>query len=135
MKKTVLLVTLLTGFLFADVVMTKTPPRKGPVILPVPPEHPVRPVRPVAVQPAVVYQDNYYNTTVHEECAELRKIIEEKDQEIQSLWDEIDRLRAKEQERLQKSLKAKHEAELKKFEERKPSVNSQNSISITEKKQ
>jgi len=119
--------------LFANVTMKKTISRPS---LPI--EKPERPivklplVKPV-VNTGVVYQDNYYNTNVENNCQQYMDQLNEKESEIAALKQEIDRLKAIEAKHLQDTLKAKHDKEMSAFDNRKNSVRSKNSISIIDK--
>jgi predicted RNase H-like nuclease (RuvC/YqgF family) len=128
-----ILIIFYTPILFADVTMKKTISRPS---LPVEkPEHPiVRPPQvPVGVNPGIVYQDNYYNTNVVNSCQSYIDQIDELNAYIDQIEQEISELKAKEYERLQKDLKAKHKKELQEFENRKSSIKSKNSIEIKSK--
>ncbi|PHS32480.1 MAG: hypothetical protein COA92_06295 [Sulfurovum sp.] len=127
--KTIMMGILLVSTLsFADVIMKKPEKEKPEVSLPI--EKPIHPIRPI-IRPAILYQDNYYNTNYASSCDSYIQIIVKKDEEMASLAKELELLRSKDQARLQKKLKATHEAELKKFEERKSSVKSENTITIS----
>ena len=95
-------------------------------------EKPERPIRPIE-RPVIFHQDNYYNANYASSCDEYIKIIAQKDEEIASLDKELKLLRSKEHVRLQKTLKANHEAELKEFEEKKRSIKTTNIIEIIPK--
>ena len=85
------------------------------------PEHPIhRPERPIHRPP--YHHPDYVPTGLYE-----------KDAYIEQLLSELAVLRAKEQQRLSEKLKKEHEAELKKFEERKSSIKTKNTIIIKEK--
>ena len=124
-----------TSTLFADVTMKKTISRPSlPVEKPEHPIHrPVRPVVPVVVNPGVVYQDNYYNTNVVHSCQRYIDQIDELNAYIDQIEQEMAELKEKEYKRLQEDLKAKHKKELEKFENRKSTVKTTNSIEIKEK--
>lgn len=134
MKMLFSFIILSTVLLFGEpITATKTLSRPA---LPI--EKPERPiVRPPLVRPVVntgvVYQDNYYNTNVENNCQQYRDQLIEKDNEITALQKEIDRLKAIESKHLQDSLKAQHKKEMNDFDNRKSSVKSKNSISITDK--
>jgi hypothetical protein len=128
-----ILIIFYTPTLFADVTMKKTISRPS---LPVEkPDHPiVRPPHvPVVVNPGIVYQDNYYNTNVVNSCQSYIDQIDELNAYIDQIEKEIAELKAKEYERLQKDLKAKHKKELQEFENRKSSIKSKNTIEIKSK--
>ena len=95
------------------------------------PKRPHRPVRPVIVNP-VVYQDNYYNTTIEDSCNKYIEIIDKKDKEIAALQKEVERLRSEADERLQKNLKKEHDKEIEEFDNRR-SIKIKNSFSISDK--
>ncbi len=110
-------------------------------IIPAEPTHSIskrriKPLRPIRPKRAVnkyllVNQDNHNYTNVMSNCDEYLEIIEQKDQEIEVLKKEIDRLRGAEQAELRKKLKEEHDLEMKKFDERKSGIGMQNSISIS----
>jgi len=115
---------------FADLEMkqnVKKPDISLPIEQPIRPIHPVRPI----INTGPVYQDNYYNTNVIEQCDRYIVLLEEKDKEIAALKEELYVLRSKAQENLSKTLKHEYEAELKKFDERKSSVKTNHSVTIT----
>lgn len=91
---------------------------------------PVRPIRP-KTKYLLVNQDNYYYTNVVSTCDEYIEIIEEKEQEIEALKKEIERLRSVAQVQLQKKLSEEHAKEMKKFDERKSGIKTENSMSIS----
>lgn len=96
------------------------PTEEEATILPIEPRPPTRPDKPIRPKEKylLMHQDNYYNTNIISTCDEYIKIIEEKDEQIKALKSEIESLRKKEQERLQKSLKESYEKEMQKFENR-----------------
>ena len=131
MKTIAILLICFTVSMMADGTITRvevtTPDNSLPVTtLPI---RPVRPVHPI-VRPTVVYQDNYYNTE-YNNCTQYMETITQKDEEILALKVELEALKRKEQERLQETLKADHEAQMKAYEMRKSSVKSKNSIQIS----
>jgi hypothetical protein len=130
MKKIVIIMSLLGSFVWADVAMKSIIKEESVISLPI--EKPIRPIRPVnpIVRPVIVHQDNYYNTN-YNDCSSYIELLAQKDEEILALKEEVSLLRSKEQVHLQKSLKATHDAELKKFETRQNSVKTHNSISIS----
>lgn len=133
MKKILLAFCCVMTTTFAEV--TALPP--PPVIIPPEPEHPIvrppeRPIRPVA-QPLFIREDYHYYTNIETACDEYIRIIEQKDQEIDSLKKEIESLKGKEFTKLQKSLKTEYEQELKKFDERKSGIKTKNKIEISDK--
>lgn len=118
--------------MFAEIIATSTP-----TIRTAEPVHPivkpsVRPTRPIN-RPILVREDyNYYSNTVSS-CAEYIRIIEQKDGEIDRLKKEIASLTGKEHAKLQKNLKTEYEQELQKFDERKSSIKTKNSIDVFDK--
>jgi len=116
---------------FADVVASPSP---RPIIVPPVPTHPiVRPPERPGTQPIFVLEDyNYYSNPVSS-CDEYIRIIEQKDQIIDSLKKEVESLKSKEQTKFQKSLKTEYEQELKKFDERKSGLKTKNSIDVSDK--
>jgi len=133
MKKIVFVFMCIFSYLFADFTATQTPP----IIIPPKPEQPIirpplRPIRPI-VGPVFIQEDyNYYNNIVTS-CDEYIRIIEEKDQEINDLKREIERLNNKEHLKLQKDLQSHYEKELKKFDERNSGLKRKNSIDVSDK--
>ena len=128
-----ILITFYTSTLFADVTMKKTIPRPS---LPV--EKPDRPIVrpphvPVAINPGIVYQDNYYTTNVVNSCQNYMDEIDELNAYIDQIEKELAALKQKEYARLQKDLKQKHQKEIEAFDNRKSTVKSKNSIEITDK--
>ena len=102
------------------------------------PVHPIvrprpQPVRPVVV-PVLMHQDNNYYTTVETNCDKFIDIINEKDAEILTLTKALNKLKAEADRQMQETLKKKHHEEMEAFNNRKSSVKTTNSISITEKK-
>lgn len=91
---------------------------------------PARPIRPKKKH-ILMRQYNHYNTNVIENCDQYVKIIEEKDKEIKALKEEIDRLRNVAQTQLQKKLREEHAKEMKKFDERKSGIRTQNRMNIS----
>ena len=108
----------------------------SPIIRPVPTlpivRPPVRPIRPIN-RPVIVREHYNYYTNVVSSCDEYIRIIEQKDQEIDSLKKEIESLKGKEFTKFQKNLKTEYEQELKKFDERKSGIKTKNSIDISNK--
>jgi len=122
-----------TSVLFAEVTMKK--PISRPSLPVEKPDHPiVRPPHvPVVINPGIVYQDNYYNTNVVNNCQSYMDQIDELNAYIDQIEKELSEFKAKEYERLQKDLKDKHKKELQTFENRKSSIKSKNSIEIKSK--
>jgi len=87
------------------------------------------------VRPAYKYyllnQDNHYYTNIVSNCDKYLRIIEQKDKEIEVLKKEINRLRGTEQGTLQKKLKEEYDLKMKKFDERKSGIRTQNSMRIS----
>lgn len=134
MKKILLSCLCVTTVTFAEVTASPTP---RPIIVPPEPTNPIvrppiRPIRPID-RPVIVYEDYNYYTNPVSSCDEYIRIIEQKDQEIENLKKEVDRLKAKEHAKLQKNLKTEYEQELKKFDERKSGIKTKNSIDISDK--
>jgi len=130
MKYLLLLLMVLHVTLFAKVEMKAAEKEKPDISLPI--EKPIRPIRPVRpiINTGVVYQDNYYNTNYTENCQRYVEMLIEKDEEIRQLHEELEKLQSKEQAKMSQSLKASYEAELKKFDERKSTVKTKNSVTI-----
>ncbi len=88
-----------------------------------------------AVRPAYKYyllnHDHHYYTNVVSDCDRYLRIIEEKDRDIEVLKNEINRLRGRSQESLQQKLKEEYELKMKKFDERKSGISTQNSMRIS----
>jgi len=128
-----LFMTMLCGtFSYADVIMHKKIPKPVPPVYPIIPDKPIN--RPIGARPVVntgiVYQDNYYNTV--ESCHEYKKQIDELNTYIDGLEAELSALKEKAYAQMREKLKKKNDAELKKFENRKSSVKTTNSIKITD---
>jgi len=133
MKKIVFAFLCISPCLFADFTATQTPP----IITPPKPELPIvrpplRPIRPI-VGPVYVQEDYNYYSNVVTSCDEYIRIIEEKDQEINDLKREIERLKNEEHLKLQKDLQSQYEKELKKFDERNSGLKRKNSIDVSDK--
>jgi hypothetical protein len=95
------------------------------------PIRPIKPIVPVVVNPGIVYQDNYYNTTVEDNCNKYIEIIDQQDQEIAALKREIEMLKREADKRLQENLKKEHDKEIEEFDNRR-SIKTKNSFSITD---
>ncbi len=124
---------LFSTFVMADVIARKIIPR--PTLPVEKPDRPVfvhPPVRPI-VNTGIVYQDNYYNTNVVNSCQKYMDDIDALNAYIDQIEKELAALKAKENARLQKTLKEKHQKELDAFDNRKSSVKSKNSIEIRSK--
>jgi len=130
MKYILLLLMVAHVTLFAKVEMKAAKKEKPDISLPI--EKPIRPIRPVhpIINTGVVYQDNYYNTNYTENCQRYVDELVKKDEEIRLLREEIEKFQSKEQAKMSQSLKASYEAELKKFDERKSTVKTKNSVTI-----
>jgi len=123
---------LLGTFSHADVTMHKKKPKPIPVH-PIIPDKPID--RPIGVRPivntGVVYQDNYYHNV--NSCESYQKQIDDLNAYIDGLEAELAELKEKEHARLREKLKKENDEELKKFENRKSSVKTTNSIEIKAK--
>jgi len=130
MKYLLLLLMVMHVALFAKVEMKAAKKEKPDISLPI--EKPIRPIRPVRpiINTGIVYQDNYYNTNYTENCQRYVDELVKKDEEIRLLREEIEQLQSKEQAKMSQSLKVSYEAELKKFDERKSTVKTKNSVTI-----
>ncbi len=116
---------------FSDVTMkAKKPEISPPIHKPIKPN---RPIVPVVINPGIVYQDNYYNTTIADNCSKYIDIINQQDEEIESLRKEVERLRGEADKRLQKNLKEQHDKEIAEFDNKKSSIKTKNSFSIIDK--
>ena len=129
MKKIIISGICILSFIFAEVTVLPAP---LPIIIQPIVRPPVIPIGPVT-QPILVREDHNYYTNVVSSCDEYIKIIEQKDQEIDSLKKEIKSLKGKEHANFQKNLKTEYERELKKFDERKSGIKTKNSINISDK--
>lgn len=132
MKYILLSCTLLLTQTFADVsARTTTPEEKVRTES----SHFISKRRKRPVMPAHKYyllnHDHYYYTNVMSNCNKYLRIIEQKDKEIEVLKNEINRLRGTTQESLQKNLKEEYEMKIKKFDERKSGIRTQNSMRIS----
>ena len=117
---------------YADVTMHKRP------IIPPRPVHPIEPVRPVdrpIVRPYVdtAFVDNRVINTTYESCDKYKDLIDELNAYIDSLEQQIAAFKEREFARMRKKLKEKNDKELKAFDERKSSIKTKNSITITDK--
>ena len=131
MKKIVLIFIFLSMSLSADVVMQKAKKEKPEISLPI--EKPIRPIHPArpVINTGVVYQDNYYNDNYQTNCNQYMDIIAQKDETILALQKELNALKSQEQQKLQATLKAEYDAEMKKFEKSQSRVKTHNSITIS----
>ena len=123
----------LTVFALADVTMHKRPLMPPRPVQPIEPERPID--RPVVVRPYVdtAFVDNRVINNNYESCGKYKDMIDELNAYIDQLEKEITELKEKEYARLRKDLKEKHEKEVKKFDEKKNSVKTKNSIIISDK--
>ncbi len=113
--------------LWSDVTMKQK--KKDAAILPVPPIHKPHPKPPY-------YLPNINNGIIVEnrtDCSQYIDLLKEKDAYIESLLRELAILRQEHQERLSERLRKEHEAELRAYEEKKRSINTQNTIIISDK--
>lgn len=105
MKKIVLVFICLSMFISADVLMQKAKNEDPEISLPLKkPIHPLRLIRPI-INTGIVYQDNYYTSRYETNCDKYIEILAQKDQEILELKQEIERLKSKEQAKMQKNSK------------------------------
>jgi len=133
MKNILIIFIFLSVSISADVVM-KAPVKTPEVSLPI--EKPIRPIRPdnsvrPIVNTGIVYQDNYYNDNYVSNCQQYIDTLTRKDEEILALKLELEKLKNKEQKKLSKSLQQSYEAELEAFENRKSSIKTKSSVTIT----
>ena len=117
---------------YADVIMHKRP------IIPPRPVHPIEPERPVerpVVRPYVdtAFVDNRVINNHYENCDKYKDLIDELNTYIDSLEQQIAAFKEREFARMRKKLKEKNDKELKAFDERKSSIKTKNSITITDK--
>ena len=131
MKNILIIFILLSVLISADVVMKKAEKEKPEISLPI--EKPIRPIHPIRpiVNTGIVYQDNYYNDNYTSNCQQYIDILAKKDEEILALRSELSKLQNKEQQKLSKSLKKSYNEELEAFENRKNSINTKNSVTIS----
>jgi len=113
--------------LWSDVTMKHK--KRETAILPVHPIHRPSPKLPYYI-PSI---NNGIIVENHTDCSQYIKLLKEKDAYIKSLLHELTLLRQEHQDRLSEQLRKKHEVELKAFEEKKRSVNTQNTIIISDK--
>ncbi len=134
MKAFFLAISMIAGlsvFASAEITMHKRP------IIPVRPVHPIEPERPIdrpIVRPYVdtAFVDNRVINNNYESCEKYKEMIDELNAYIDQLEKEIAELKEKEYARMRDKLKKENETELKKFENRKSSVKSKNSIIISD---
>jgi len=131
MKNILIIFILLSVSISADVVMKKAEKEKPEISLPI--EKPIRPIHPIRpiVNTGIVYQDNYYNDNYTSNCQQYIDILAKKDEEILALRSELSKLQNKEQQKLSKSLKKSYNEELEAFENRKNSIKTKNSVTIS----
>ncbi|NOR55253.1 MAG: hypothetical protein GQ531_03510 [Sulfurovum sp.] len=137
MKNIILAILFLSVSVFAEVIMRKAVPKHPIIEQPIErPDRPInRPVRPVpaVINPGIIYRNNYYNPSYVTNCEQYISQLREKDEEIAKLRSELAVLRSGEQAKRQKKLTSSYEAELKKFDNRKSSIKSTNSVIISDK--
>ena len=75
-------------------------------------------------------RDTVYYTNVGYDCDRYLRIIEEQEREIERLKNENNRLRGTSQGSLRQKLKEEYEMKIKKFDERKSGIDTQNTIRI-----
>ena len=131
MKKLIFLSLLFSTCSMADVIMKQK--QHHDIIIP---EHPIeKPERPVYQPP--YHHPDYIPTGIivetQSDCSQYIELLHEKDAYIESLLSELAVLRSEKQKRLSEKLRKAHEAELKKFENRKNTVKTDNRIIITDK--
>ena len=99
-------------------VKMKAPTAQKPIVSPIRPTRPKRPRRPL-LRPSL-YGIHYhtYVSRAASNCAQYITIIKEKERKIEALLKENERLRGKEEVRLQKDLKEEYDKEMQKFENR-----------------
>jgi len=131
MKNILMIFVLLSMVLFSDVTMKKAEKEKPEISLPI--EKPIRPIHPIRpiINTGIVYQDNYYNDNYISSCQQYIDILVQKDEEILALKIELEKLQNKEQQKLSKSLKKSYEEELDAFDNRKSSIKTKNSVTIS----
>ena len=131
MKNILIIFILLSVSISADVVMKKAEKEKPEISLPI--EKPIRPIHPIRpiVNTGIVYQDNYYNDNYTSNCQQYIDILAKKDEEILALRSELSKLQNKEQQKLSKSLKKSYNKELEAFENRKNTIKTKNSVTIS----
>ena len=133
MKNILMGLILIITVSFSGVAVKSAPKEKPGISHPIhKPIRPGIPVVPVVINPGIVYQDNYYNTTVEDNCNKYIEIIDQQNKEIAALQKEVERLRSEADERLQKNLKAEHDKEIEAFDNRR-SIKTKNSYNITDK--
>jgi len=132
MKNIYMIFLLLFVSISADVVMKKPEKEKPEISLPI--EKPIRPIHPIRpiVNTGIVYQDNYYNENYTSSCKEYIDILAQKDEEILALRSELEKLQSKEQQKLSKTLKKSYKEELEAFENRKSSIKTKSSVTISD---
>ena len=132
MKNILITFILLSMSLSAEVMMKRVEKVKPEILLPIHrPVRPIRPIRPI-VNTGIVYQDNYYNENYTANCKEYIDILAQKDEEILALKIKLEKLQSKEQQKLSKTLKKSYEEELEAFENRKSSIKTKSSVTISD---
>ena len=122
MKNTLLGLLLTFTFTFADVVTKPSLPSK-PIVKPI-------------VKPSYdrLNRDDYdYNPLYNDTEIEQEKKLSEKKEKIEALEKELNAKQKVEQKALQKKNKAQYDKEMKKFDNRKSKVKTENSIIISDK--
>ena len=132
MKNILLSFTLLITHAFAEVSASATTPEDR---VKAKSTHSVAKRKKRSIRPAYKYfllnQDHHYYRNSVFNCNKYLKIIEQKDKKIEALKKEIDRLRGPEQSELRKKLKEEHDLKMKKFDERKSGIRTQNIMRIS----
>jgi len=131
MKNICIIFVLLSGWVWADVSLQKAKKEKPEISLPI--EKPIRPIHPIRpiVNTGIVYQDNYYNENYTSNCQQYVDILAQKDAEISALKSKLEALENKEQLQRSEALKKSYDAELKAFENRKSSIKTKSSVTIS----
>ncbi len=133
MKTFILTLLVLSTTLVADLSMS-LPINTSEATLPV--EKPIRPIRPIypvlpIVNTGVVHQDNHYTTNYTSNCQQYIDTLIQKDEEILALKNELQKLQNQEQKKFSKTLKKSYDEELKAFENRKSSIKTKSSVTIS----
>jgi hypothetical protein len=131
MKNVLVAILLANTFLFAKIVASSPTPSK-PVRPSLPIEKPIE--RPI--EKNFNYRPNqYYNYTPYYDTSNdlaQEKALAEKKEKIEALEKELNATRRAEQKALQKRNKAQYEKEMKKFDNRRSTIQTENSITISE---
>ena len=125
MKNTLLGFLLTFTYIFADVVAKPSPPSlpSKPIVKPI-----VKPSYDRLTRDDYVYNPLYNDTEIEQE-----KALAKKREQIEALEKELNATQKVEQKALQKKNKAQYDKEMKKFENRKSKVKTENSIIISDK--